>query len=203
MEALIALAVISLVAVLVLDAVRLAASGSVRIEQFVQRELDNRLDTLALRDIISATAVEHVDTERAFSGAAARLSGFTTRPAESTGAAFYTLLLEEDADGVVLVYREGHSNDSDPLEWVVERWTGARSARLEYLDSRSMDWTGIWPEPRPALGLRQPDPSTLPYCAHLPAAVRLTVDHDEERQQLVIGLPFTACPPPRIQDMAE
>ncbi len=203
MEALIALAIISLVAVLVLDAVRLAASGSARIEHFVQRELDNRLDMLALRDIISSTAVEHTGTERAFTGSRTQISGFTTRPAAGTGAAFYTLSLRQDDTGMALIYREGHANDPEPLEWTVERWTGAHAARFEYLRSRSDGWNEIWPEPPPAMGLRRVSTSTLPYCAHPPAAVRLTVQDDEGERAMIIGLYPTACPPPRLHDLVE
>lgn len=232
LEALVCLAITALVAVLVLDAVRLAGTGAIRIERFVSSELGARIDMIALRDAVSASRAEHVDTVHAFNGDANAFNGYTTRSVlpGSAGSAHYSVELIRDNGTVTLVYREqGGEDREDGGEdgWHVRSWP-ADAARFEYRDDLTGAWVEAWPIvrrtgmtaglqrpgagpslPQPGVtpGLQAPgglsDPRRNPFCAYLPAAIRLTVEADGEPVYGLILAPASqACPPSRPSDMA-
>lgn len=229
LEALVCLAITALVAVLVLDAVRLAGTGAIRIERFVRSELGARIDMIALRDAVSGSRAEHVDTMHAFSGDAGSFNGYTTRsvmPA-SAGSANYTVELIRETGTVTLVYREQTGGEDEEAGWHVMSWP-ADAARFEYRDDLTGAWVESWPIVRRTgmtAGLQQPgagpalpqpgvtpglpapgglsDPRRNPFCAYLPAAIRLTVEADGEPVYGLILAPASqACPPSRPSDMA-
>lgn len=219
LEALVCLAITALVAVLVLDAVRLAGTGAVRIERFVSTELGQRIDVIALRDAVGASRAEHVGTVYAFNGDAASFSGYTTRSVMpgSAGSAIYTVELTRSADIVTLFYREQTGEDEEEASWQVRRWR-ADAARFEYRDDLTGEWLDSWPVARrvgmtaglpqpgvtPGLPLSggRPDPRRNPFCAYLPAAIRLSVEADGEPVYgLVLAPASNACPPARVSDM--
>lgn len=221
LEALVCLAITALVAVLVLDAVRLAGTGAVRIERFVSSELGARIDLLALRDAIGASRAEHVDTPYAFSGDENSFSGYTTRSAlpGSAGSARYTAELARSAGTITLIYRELAGEADEDTSWHVRSWP-ADAARFEYRDDLTGAWVDTWPIVRgvgmtpgltqPGVSAGLPGPPGLsdlrrnPFCAYLPAAIRLTVEAaGEPVYGLVLAPASNACPPARPSDMVQ
>jgi prepilin-type N-terminal cleavage/methylation domain-containing protein len=211
LEALVCLAITSLVAVLVLDAVRLASTGAVQIERFVRSDMGERIDMVVLRDAVASSRAEHAGSTLAFSGDANAFSGYTTHSVMpgNFGSALYTVALVRGADTVTLIYREQTGEDGLFADWQVRTWA-ADAARFEYRDDLTGGWVDAWPvtEPKsmrsalPGPGTGSADGQRITFCSYLPSAIRLTV---EARGEPVYGLILTpsagACPRARISDM--
>lgn len=218
LEALVCLAITSLVAVLVLDSVRLAGSGAVRIGRFVSTGMNARIDMTVLREAVEATRTEHVQTERAFGGDGMSFRGYTTRSAlpGSAASAYYTLSLEEYEDGLSLVYREGLGEEGDDRLWRVMSWS-ATDGRFEYRNPDNGTWEESWPPPSLAARFERRVQSVVPqlptqqgerlmrppHCAYLPSAIRLTVEAPGGDYGLILAPASNACPQARISDILQ
>lgn len=216
LEALVCLAITSLVAVLVLDSVRLAGSGAVRIGRFVSTEMNARIDMTVLREAVGATRPEHIETERAFAGTATGFGGYTTRSAlpESAASAYYTVTLAGDDDTIALIYREGLEEDENDRRWRIMSWP-ASEARFEYRDPDTGRWEESWPPASLASRFERARASVVPnlptgqtarltrapHCAYLPSAIRLTVETANGDYGLILAPSASACPPARVSDI--
>ena len=192
-ETLIMLAIISMISVLLLEAIRGATSSGIRIERVASRSIGQHLDMFSLRTVIAGATVQYLGLDDVMVGSGDAFSGRTSTPIGLSGlhdTTFAVRLQTVDRE-TRLIYSEGDS------EWVVKAWQDAAGAFL-YLDvGPSWDpeserrWVSSWPQEFPADYHYSPNPR----------AIKLSIVSDGKNEAYVFALPNTATPVIRASDL--
>jgi len=219
MEVLVMLAITSLIATVVFDAVRSAAAFGVRVESASRAAAGEYVDFATFRRAVRAIQPDYRNAAGAFQGDE---DGFTALSAETPGAApgdrrVITVSLEEAENGdLVLALEAGGAarppealEPEDRVRTEIRRWPEATGV-FDYLPaSPSLADPAAY-----ALGLSTsgspPDwradyPGdhgfAAPYFIPSPGAVRLTVEGAQGREVHIFHPAATKGPPARIDDL--
>lgn len=205
-EALITLVIASVLSLLMLQAVRSAASNAVRIERTAQAAAGSFIAQGALRRAIENTRAYYQNTPYAFDGDSQGFSALTVAPIDGPIGEFqrYSVRLEPSDDGLALVYE-----DADSV-LTVARWPDGEGEIQYYganttsaFDSQAfarlgevagaLTWREVWPGQAQTPG---------GYSNPLPAALRITVRAQSGPDTvMILHMPANAPPPPRLEDV--